>query len=156
MVTTNLPRYPLRLAVKVWWAPCSCHQKETGITLNSWNGYNDQKFGQSWQCGLQWYPLWWCGLLELSTNRLHIDKKKAGAANDHEVITMLFSTRMGSQEVVLCHAMIAAKSLHRAPKLTLYVEVSVELLAGRAKFASYVVLTFVNPKAKLFILPVKK
>ena len=55
---------------------------------------------------------------------------------------------MGSQKVVLWHSVIGAKSLHGAPKLTPHVEVNVELLAGTAKFAFYVELAFVNPKAK--------
>lgn len=63
---------------------------------------------------------------------------------------------MGSWKVVLWHAVIGAKSLHGAPKLTPHVEVSVELLAGTAKFVFYVELTFVNPKANLFILLAKK
>lgn len=152
----NRPWWPLRFAVHVWQTPCREHQKETGITLHSWNGYNEQKTGQPWHRGLKWYPPLWCGLLESSTNRLDTDQKEPGVARAHQVITTLFSTRMGSQKVMLWHAVVGAKSLHRAPKPTPHVEVSVELLPGAAKFAFYVELTFANPKAKWFILLVKK
>lgn len=49
---------------------------------------------------------------------------------------------------MLWHAVVGDKSLHRAPKLTSHMEVSVESMAGTAMFVFYVKLTFIRPKAE--------
>lgn len=152
----NLPWWPLRLAVNAWQTSCREHQKEIGITLHSWRSYNEQRTDQPQQCGLEWYPPWWCRLLVLSTNQLHADQQEPGVARSHQVITTLFSTRIGSQMVVLWHAAIGTKSLHWDPKADPTYGGQCGITAGTAKFAFYVELTCVNPKAKWFILLVKK